>query len=314
MHRIKPVVISLSGVAALGLAAVTLAGYLAPLHWLFDLVANFRVQALLAGSALALGLALLRAGGWLSIVALLLALNAVPVAPYYLPAPPVAAPGTPLRVMTINILRENRQAAAIEGVIVAATPDVVALQELTPAMLPLLDALRPTYPHQFVRAQDNHFGIALLSRLPLDDQQVIALGDSAFPMLLATLTWDGRRLTLAALHPVPPRHPAGSALRDRQLALAAAQLATLDGPRVVLGDFNATPFSAALRAFEQHVGVVNAARGHGLQPTWNARRYPFGIAIDHVLITPDLRALDRRVGPAVGSDHFPLSADLMWRD
>jgi endonuclease/exonuclease/phosphatase family metal-dependent hydrolase len=34
------------------------------------------------------------------------------------------------------------------------------------------------------------------------------------------------------------------------------------------------------------------------------------IPIDHVVVSPEVRVTDRRVGPDVGSDHLPVEATL----
>jgi endonuclease/exonuclease/phosphatase (EEP) superfamily protein YafD len=48
-----------------------------------------------------------------------------------------------------------------------------------------------------------------------------------------------------------------------------------------------------------------------VQPTWSAR-LPFGrIPIDHIFAPPDATVVRREIGPDVGSDHFPVEAELI---
>jgi endonuclease/exonuclease/phosphatase (EEP) superfamily protein YafD len=35
------------------------------------------------------------------------------------------------------------------------------------------------------------------------------------------------------------------------------------------------------------------------------------VPIDHCLVSPEITILDRRLGPAVGSDHYPLIVDFI---
>ena len=110
------------------------------------------------------------------------------------------------------------------------------------------------------------------------------------------------RLRLVGLHPSVPGSPSRLASRDRQI-LAAARTLEAEGPGLMVGDLNATPWTTALQAVRRETGVRRVSTG--LASTWFAP-WPFlGIPIDHVLVTPGLRA-SARVGPGVGSDHMPL--------
>ena len=79
---------------------------------------------------------------------------------------------------------------------------------------------------------------------------------------------------------------------------------------MVLGDLNATAWCYAFRRFLRETGLKDSARGWGYQATWPTGFLPLRIPIDHCLLSPDLKVLNRRIGPNVGSDHFPLTVEL----
>ena len=60
-------------------------------------------------------------------------------------------------------------------------------------------------------------------------------------------------------------------------------------------------------------GLRNSQIGFGLQPSFSAKSiFPLRVPIDHLLHSEDIRVRDRRLGPAMGSDHFPLVVDLQY--
>jgi endonuclease/exonuclease/phosphatase (EEP) superfamily protein YafD len=81
-------------------------------------------------------------------------------------------------------------------------------------------------------------------------------------------------------------------------------------PVIVAGDLNATPWSHGFRQLVRLRGLCDSAVGRGVQATWNAHRWVPRIPIDHVVVSPEVRVMDRRVGPDVGSDHLPVEATL----
>ena len=97
----------------------------------------------------------------------------------------------------------------------------------------------------------------------------------------------------------------------RHLHAAGAAVARSPVPCIVVGDFNATPWSAGFRAFAAGSGLRDTALGRGMQPTWNARSLVMRIPIDHIFAPPGTVVVRRVIGPDVGSDHFPVEADLI---
>jgi endonuclease/exonuclease/phosphatase (EEP) superfamily protein YafD len=64
---------------------------------------------------------------------------------------------------------------------------------------------------------------------------------------------------------------------------------------------------------EDSGGLRNSQIGFGLQPTFPASSIGvLRVPIDHLLHSQDLRVRDRRLGPALGSDHFSLIVDLEY--
>lgn len=81
-------------------------------------------------------------------------------------------------------------------------------------------------------------------------------------------------------------------------------------PSVVAEDLNVTPCSPRFERLLRETGLTDTARGRGLQGTWPVGLPWMRIPIDHCLISESFRVVNRKVGPAVGSDHFPLLVDV----
>jgi endonuclease/exonuclease/phosphatase (EEP) superfamily protein YafD len=90
------------------------------------------------------------------------------------------------------------------------------------------------------------------------------------------------------------------------LAATGEWVASRDNPVVLVGDFNATPWSASFRTLQRRGLLHDTLWGAGLQASWPEGWGPLSIPIDHVLHTADLGSVDRRTGPSFGSAHRPV--------
>ena len=145
------------------------------------------------------------------------------------------------------------------------------------------------------------WGVALLTRLPVQRVRVVELGrlverwDVADRhAIVATLEAGEVALDLTAVH------------LSFALPNAAAQLRRLSGylpahrPSVVVGDCNLWGPAAATLVTRHR----RAVRGR----TWPAHR-PHS-QLDHILISPEVTARSAHVLPPTGSDHLPVTATL----
>lgn len=309
-RRIRPT--NVLALLALPLFAPALAPFVAEAHWTLDLLACFPVQALMGLCVAALGCAVTRRR-WLAALHGAGALAAAAaVVPGFGGTPPTAdEAAASLRLLCLNLQRgAEASAPAAIAAIRAHDPDVLFCSELTPGWLEALAPTLAVYDARCVHADPGYYGTGLFSRRPLRDATNVPLGVGWAPAVRAVVTLPAGELGLLCVHTPRPGNRARGRLRDLALAAIPAALADLPPARVVLGDFNATPwnpaFGAMLAAAELDRGSARTFR-----PTWPANLpWPLRIPIDHVLVGGGA-ALERcAAGAPFGSDHVPLSATV----
>lgn len=229
-------------------------------------------------------------------------------------AVPAAAPGVrAVRLFNANVFFRNDHPGGIAEEIRASRPDVVFLQESTPAIVAAIDATGALdeLPYRIAVPRDDPSGALLASRWPLLEQEVVEIGGR--PVLLrATVETDGGPLRLYAVHVVAPfgggRGPWIDQLRGITEAVRRERL-----PVLMAGDFNATwGHRAFRRVLDAGLTDAAAARGRPFQMTWRqGGRLPPLTRIDHVLTTGELAVVAIRTGEGRGSDHRPIVADIV---
>ena len=88
----------------------------------------------------------------------------------------------------------------------------------------------------------------------------------------------------------------------------------LDRAAIILGDLNVSMWSPFYRSMIQTSGLRNARQGRGILPTHSIVAPQFAALsapIDHCLVTRDIQVEDFQLGPAIGSDHLPIIAELL---
>jgi endonuclease/exonuclease/phosphatase (EEP) superfamily protein YafD len=319
--RLLALLVLYGAVAALALG--TILAEFGERWWVADLLAHFRYHyalgaLLLAGAALALG----RRVAGLAAACLVGAQIWAVAAPPRTPAQdrPTAA-DTRLRVMSVNVLVTNPRHADVIKAIERAQPDVVALQEVSGAWHPVVARLAERLPHVApadwrTQPSDN----ILLSRHPIVESRVVtAPGQYWFAHVEATLDVSGRRLRVLAVHPPLPGSPELTAIRQLHLDYYARTAAASDLPLLIVGDFNITPYSPRFRALLREGGLSYVHLGWAWPRSWpsanygQVQRYVRGFPIDHVLTSRHFAATGARTVADVGSDHYPVVADLVLR-
>jgi endonuclease/exonuclease/phosphatase (EEP) superfamily protein YafD len=302
--------------------------------WLLDLTSHFRFQyaVLLSLLAIIFLIASLRSrknvgvviqGSWLrrilhdqnaaftTIFALFALLNWAVIVPHCWGFPPKSTvQGTKLRVMLMNVHRNNNDTELAIRRIKENDPDLIVLEEIDDHWWSALAGLQATFPYALRDIREDDFGIALLSKFPLQNGKILYFSDAEVPSVTAQLELGGSLVTVLGTHPVPPAGAEGTRLRDQQLAAVAEFIRPVSAPAIILGDLNTTPWNYAFRRLLKGSGLIDGSSGFGYQPTWPSFFWPMRIPLDHCLVSSDLSVLQHQVGGNAGSDHFPIIVDL----
>lgn len=309
----------LGALSVAGLAILALFGFAVPE---FDLLNHGQIL-LLPGTIIGLLIVVLLLRGQGRSVAVIVALAGIAAsANVMLPEfvgslrqRPVAPESGTITLMTHNLFGMNYEMEKVTAAIFAENPDIIVLQEYfgeqATDLHPLLLA---KYPF-FVRCRGGkRANLGLYSRLPFEQTEDGACPNDAYGTartghILATFrTGSDETFSVLTTHmdwPIP-------ADRQRtQLNALSEVVDKIEGPMILAGDFNSTPWSYALRDFVARNGLVRETMNLFTFPmSW----YYFGawrdtlpfLPLDHVMTRDGVVVHDIHAGRATASDHLPV--------
>ena len=304
--------LSIAGAAdvlAIGLTVATIAGFLGRWHWTLDLFSHFRVQYMQLCLVL-IGLVLWKRLNKRAVALILLAcLNYAFVLPLYFGSP-ASTDGKPIRVMLMNLNAANGNADHVLKAIRNSDPDLVLFAEVTPAWAAELAVLDIDYTYRVTEPQEGCFGIMLMSKSPLERGEVVEIGMSGVPSIIAEAHFPQGTISIIGTHPLPPVNAECFRLRNSQLAALPETIKNQRYPVLLIGDLNTSSWSPHFRDLLRDSGLKNSMKGFGFQPTWPAKIPFMKTPLDHVLHSPEMTIHHRAVGKDVGSDHLPVIVDF----
>jgi endonuclease/exonuclease/phosphatase (EEP) superfamily protein YafD len=215
--------------------------------------------------------------------------------------------GQSLTVLSLNTWLGHGDMERMERYLATGPADVVVLSEFDPGKRALIEHLAGVYPHHVECSGELPCSLAMLSRLPF-----AASGSARIAATKPAFVWarldaaQGGPTTIIGTHLFRPS--ANPWLHELQMKELAQFVRRIDGPLVLAGDLNTSPWSQSFRALRLATGLAPAGT---LMPSWPA--WPFAlpqVALDHIFVSTDLAVSAAGTGPAVGSDHLPVWAKL----
>ena len=237
---------------------------------------------------------------------------------YQAPAGPSRESGSALTMVRLRLLTVNAQGgaadpAALLRAVRTHNVDVLAVQELTPRMVRRLAAagLAQLLPFSHLDPRPGAQGTGLWARWPLTPLPPVP--GLAFAAPRARIDPPGGRpVTLTAVHPHAPMRGHAD-MWQRELALIRQTLATVDGPQVVAGDFNASrdhrPFRDLLAA--GFLDCADSSRSRSWPGfTWPTARGIPVMRLDHVLVSRSSTVRMTRAIRLPDTDHHGVLAAI----
>lgn len=295
--------------------------------WVADLFSHFRFPYLAAGCGLMLLALAIR--GWMTCAFLAgaIAFNVATIAHSgrAVPAGSNAALGAPLRVVTLNVEWKNRRHDLVLRFVRESKADIVVIQEAVARWHPHIASLLTDYPYTLPKDWRRSTDVVVLARKPISNalstlpHRTLQHVDRSF-FVVGTIIHNDRPIRLVAVHPPYSLRASLKRQQDDQLETYADVARRSDVPTLVVGDFNLTPWSPRFRRLLEVSGLRIADHG------WKwPRTYPAatgsklvgpvlaGIPIDHVLVSRQFEVVRLRRGRWVGSDHYPVTVDLVLK-
>ena len=272
---------------------------------------------ILIGSLVAL---LLRALRLSAIYLLLLVIGALWLFPRWMPAlTPDQEAGIPLRMVTFNVFPANPTLDQVQEWILAEDADLVLLQEVA---APLADLVE-TYPYQ--NSEYLGSGNAVFSRLPILENEEFALAGVLQQRLMLDVA--GRNLVVYNVHLMMPLNTDESLplllryderVRNQQIRDLLGRVQQEVDPVIVSGDFNMSEYSPIYQTLSAVLSDAYRTVSWGMGHTWPGGAseelgdfLPPLFRLDYVWYRGAIRARTVQIGERLGSDHLPLSLEMV---
>jgi endonuclease/exonuclease/phosphatase (EEP) superfamily protein YafD len=289
---------------------VTVAGLFARWSWILELTTHFRPMYFTFLFFAAFAFLFKRKWRISMLVTIFAFANMLPLVPLYVRSMPAIGVNARIyRAVQLNVRNSNRDYKTVLDFLRSSQADFVMIEEVDDEWLAQLETLQPYYPYIKGVPSHSYFGMALLSRVPFSEacERDFAAG---VPSIVADFDLDGNKLCLVGTHAPAPMDEELSAVRNYEFTSMAAFVADQPDLTMIMGDLNCTSWSPYFRDLINESGLRDSRVGFGNEPTWPTKFFPGLIAIDHCLVSDRIIVSSRRVGPYIGSDHYPIIVDF----
>lgn len=222
-----------------------------------------------------------------------------------------AEPAVLYKVMTYSKMGRNRDIVKVSHVISSEKPDILFIQEITKMDAEvLIQRLSKDYdkPLNYIHHNNN---------LTISPYSLLLNSEGRFYSPQLTIELPESSVSIWNIH--LQKSISGTDVQYKAVNQLVKQLATVKGPKIVAGDFNATILNYPYRKTKQYLrnAFEDAGVGFGFTFPSPARRMgsvmPF-IRIDQVFLSSELVVDNVYVGEdSGGSDHYPVIASVSFR-
>jgi len=292
---------------------------LAHLNWVFDLFSHFVIQYIIVSAALAILLLLFKRKGWALVAVLIMGSQVYKVKPYFGINEVTDSPYDEVKILQYNVNRNNKNVEQMARWIVSKSEDIdiVVLLEVNERWQESIRRIKWAYPYHISKDMRGGRNMVVFSRLYVDEIEIKQFGENKSPAIVIRGETTGyeQDFVLYGAHPPPPILPSYAKANGVILDSIARHIAKekIDH-KMLVADFNRTRFSPHFKDMIDKSELNDSNEGFGfeaLQPSWPSfLPNLMGITIDNVLVSDNIIVDNRELGPAMGSDHYPVITTL----
>ncbi|WP_230981502.1 endonuclease/exonuclease/phosphatase family protein [Echinicola salinicaeni] len=220
---------------------------------------------------------------------------------------------TTLSLLTANVYQYNKNFTKCMKLIKKQSPDVFMLVETDQAWADAMASLKTDYPHYIELPKNNTYGLLFYSKIPLKNTSINYLIDNEVPSIFTDLDLGHQMIRIYGIHPTPPvpGENTHSTERDAEILLVGKKAKAYNKPCIIMGDLNDVAWSYTTELFLKISGLGDPRIGRGMFNTFHANYPMLRWPLDHIFVSKHFKVKKLKVQPSIGSDHFPISVELV---
>ncbi len=219
-----------------------------------------------------------------------------------------------IKILSVNVRLKNKKYQNLINLVEDVNPDIFLLTEVDQAWLDAIDRLRTNYPNTVLNPLDNTYGIALYSKLKLENSEVRYMVQEDIPSIHTNIKFHNRDVQILGLHPRPPAPWTQPEKKDIELIMVAGLSNINSKPTIVAGDLNDVGWSKITVNFKQISGLLDPRIGRGFFNTYNALIPVFQFPVDHFFVSKHFKLITIKKLKTIGSDHYPVLLEINLED
>ena len=235
----------------------------------------------------------------------------IPFTPIYKrSSPPFNRKGlTSVSILSVNVYQFNKEHELLINLVKEVNPDIILTMESNGDWDKALSVLEADYPNFLKLPFENTYGMHFYTRLEVLSMKANFFIEDDLPSVeVEVISEDNRRFTFFGVHPPPPSptEEEDSKERDAELLAVAKRVKEVNGPVIVVGDFNNVAWARSSVLFRKTSELIDPRVGRGLVSTYHAKYKLFRFPIDLFFHSTDIYVEEFKTLPPIDSDHLPL--------
>ena len=216
-------------------------------------------------------------------------------------------------VGVVNLLTSNKNYEKVRSELLDKDVDILVILEIDDIWSSKLHDVKSNYDFTYELSREDNFGIALYSKIPIKSLQKVNAGTLDVPIISAVCDFDGHEVEILGVHTTPPMSSEYFKNSSKMLENIAEYVKNSERDVIIAGDFNTTFFSNNYKNF---LKVSDLKDGSSiLKGSWSAHHLPcMRISLDHIFIPKNYKFKKFELGKNIGSDHFPVFAEISFEN